>query len=72
MFVIGLGHHAADFTGDIRQFSEFAQVCLPGVKLLLFDIWFPKVIQDKGCIRAAAHQFYDARQLPVLDTEIER
>jgi len=25
----------------------------------LFDIWLPQVIQDKGRIRAAAHQFND-------------
>src|SRR2546421_12132832 len=70
--MIGLGHHAADFTDDVRQLSEFAQVCLPGVELLLFDVWLPQVIQDKGCIRAEAHQFDDSRQLPVLDAEIER
>src|SRR5438105_12990561 len=70
--MIGFGHHATDFTDDVGQFSEFAQVCLPGVELLLFDVWLPQVIQDKGCARAEAHQFDDARQLPVLDAEIER
>ncbi len=39
---------------------------------LLFDVWLPQVIQDKGCIRAATHQFNDIRQLPVFDTEVER
>src|SRR2546421_1247190 len=68
----GLGHHATDFTDDVRQLSEFAQVCLPGIELLLFDIRFPQVIQDKGCARAEAHQFDDAWQLPVLDAKIER
>src|SRR5438270_12453045 len=70
--MMGFGHHATDFTDDVGQLSEFAQVCLPGVELLLFDVWLPQVIQDKGCIRAEAHQFDDARQLPVLDAEIER
>ena len=70
--MIGLGHHATDFTDDVRQLSKFAQVCLPGVEVLLFNVWLPKVIQDKGCIRTEAHQFDDARQLPVLDAEIER
>src|SRR2546430_16605849 len=70
--MVSLGHQATDLTDDIRQHSKFAQVCLPGVELLLFDGWLPQVIQDKGCIRAEAYQFNDVRQLPVLDTEVER
>src|SRR5438270_8574497 len=70
--MMGFGHHATDFTDDVGQLSEFAQVCLPGIELLLFDVWLPQVIQDKGCARAEAHQFDDARQLPVLYAEIER
>ena len=70
--MVGLGHHATDFTDDVRQLSEFAQICLPRVEQLLFDAWLPQVIQDKGCIRAETHQFNDIRQLPVFDTEVKR
>jgi hypothetical protein len=71
MLGVGFGYHAADFTGDIRQLSEFAQVCLPGVELLLLDVWLDKMVEDTGCIRAALHQFNHAGQLPVFDAEVE-
>ena len=53
--MISLGHYATDFTGNIRQLGEFAQVCLPGVELPLFDVWLPKMIEDKGSMQALAY-----------------
>ena len=70
--MISLSHHATDFTGDVRQFGERVQICLPGVEQLLFDVRLPQVIQDKDSIGGAAYQFNDRGYLPVLDAQVKR
>src|SRR5579884_4130620 len=69
---IGFRYQTAHFAHDVWIRCQRLHLLPPGIEIVRSDDWFGDMIEHKGCVRALTHQFDDAAELVMINTDIER